>query len=214
MTDETWVATTHPRLSREPRCDAHRRYLAGRDIHLDDAKRWRPGAFKLEMVLPVYKAGQLLVIVKRRIDRKRYHILGTADVLFNADSLQVSDQVLICEAPLDAIIAARELPNWAVVAPIAGCWSWPERYMAQITARKRLVTGYDNDATGNEAAAFLFPFVFPGRTPAIARRSGHRRHLAYGPGLFPRLEAEPSLAPGLIDVAETSRLTVLTFSGV
>jgi len=154
--DEAWVATAHRRLLTNPRCDAHRRYLANRGIHINDAKRWRIGAFKLEVVLPVYEAGQLLAIVKRRIERKRYHILGTADVLFNADALQDSDWVLICEAPLDTIIAARELPGWAVVAPIAGCWSWPERYNPLLREKKRLVIGYDNDATGNEAAVFFF----------------------------------------------------------
>ena len=156
MPDETWVARAHRRLLTEKRCDAHRQYLASRDIHIDDAKRWRIGAYKQEVVLPVYEAGQLLAIVKRRIDRKRYYILGTADVLFNADALQDFDQVLVCEAPLDAIIAARELPNWAVVAPIAGCWSWPERYNVQLREKKRVVIGYDNDAVGNDAAVFFF----------------------------------------------------------
>jgi len=154
--DETWVARAHRRLLADKRCDAHRQYLASRDIHIDDAKRWKIGAFKQEVVLPVYEARQLLAIVKRRIDHKRYHILGTADVLFNADTLQDFDQVLICEAPLDAIIAARELPDWAVVAPIAGCWSWPERYNVQLGGKKRVIIGYDNDAVGNDAAVFFF----------------------------------------------------------
>ena len=42
------------------------------------------------------------------------------------------------------------------VAPIAGCWSWPERYTDLIKKKNRLVIGYDNDAAGNEAAIFFF----------------------------------------------------------
>ncbi len=106
--------------------------------------------------MPVYESGQLLAIIKRRIDHKRYHLLGTADALFNADALQNADQVLICEASLDAIIAARELPSWAVIAPIAGCCSWPERYNVLISEKKRVIIGYDNDAAGNEATVFFF----------------------------------------------------------
>ena len=136
--DKTWVARAHRRLLTDKRCDAHRQYLVSRDIHIDDAKRWKIGAFKLEIVLPVYEAEQLLAIVKRRIDRKKYYILGTADVSFNADALQDFDQILVCEAPLDAIIAARELSDWAVVAPIAGCWSWPERYNELLREKKRI----------------------------------------------------------------------------
>ena len=78
------------------------------------------------MTIPVVEDDTLRAVVKRRIDRKAYHVLGQGrNVLFNADALQDTGRVFICEAPFDAILAARELPGWAVVSPIAGCRSWP-----------------------------------------------------------------------------------------
>lgn len=43
-----------------------------------------------------------------------------------------------------------------MVAPIAGCWSWPEWYTALIQEKRKVVIGYDNDTAGNEAAIFFF----------------------------------------------------------
>jgi hypothetical protein len=94
LPDLEWLAAAHRRLLSDPRCDAHRQYLAGRDIHVDDARRWQLGAFKMEVTIPVVEAGTLRAVVKRRIDRKAYHVLGQGhDTLFNADALQDAGRV-------------------------------------------------------------------------------------------------------------------------
>ncbi len=152
-----WVQAAHRRLLVNRQYGAHRWYLFGRGLHLDDAKRWQLGARYLQVTLPVYVRS----VVKQRIDGKQCRIAGSSDMLFNTASLTGAKRVLICDNPFDAIVAARELgPAWAVVAPLSGCKSWCHRYNNLIRAKKRIIIGYPNDRAGNRATEFLL-HLFP-----------------------------------------------------
>jgi hypothetical protein len=58
-----WTSTTRRRLLAKPQYDAHQRYLV-------DAKRWRLGAFKMEVVILVFEAGVLRAIFIGRFIRR------------------------------------------------------------------------------------------------------------------------------------------------
>jgi len=131
-------------------CQGHRQYLASRGLHSDAAKKWLLGAYRSEVVIPIAEAGAIKAVVKRRIDRKEYHLLGTAAVLFNGDILPC-EQVVLCEGAFDAIL---EMAVYGVpaVAMVGGVRSFPERYFSKLSDCGLVWIAMDSDAVGETVA--------------------------------------------------------------
>jgi 5S rRNA maturation endonuclease (ribonuclease M5) len=96
--------------------------------------------------------------VKRRqsdiddgIGAKYVSITGSRVGIFNADTLWNTEQVVICEGEIDAMLLERW--GYPAVTTTGGAGTWKSDWVRFFAHVKRVVILYDNDQAGREGAA-------------------------------------------------------------
>lgn len=135
-------------------------------LSLDTIARWELGVGILpacscthrRLVYPVRIAGKVIALRGRRLDcecpQKVIMAAGSCAALFNVDGLRPGVEVLICENPIDAMLAMQLWPDVVALA-IGGASMWrPEWTEAVATVKPARVVAFpDNDTAGYAGAA-------------------------------------------------------------
>jgi hypothetical protein len=139
------------------------RWQQYKPLTLDSIARWRLGVGvlpssrceKRRLIVPVFADGQIVAFHGRAFlpgdtDAKWLTSGGSSkQVLFNADLLRPSADVIICENYVDTILAMQEEPS--AVAVCGGGASWQSAWTAQIAASRprQVLIWLDHDLAGN-----------------------------------------------------------------
>jgi hypothetical protein len=153
-------------------------YEYARSRGLTDAtlERWQFGSGALpryhsrcgreRLILPVFHQGKLVGLRGRLIPdgeqvrecmegcdhAKWLQASGGDRALFGADLLRPYASILICEAPLSAVLANQEWPWSVAIAGVDGASTWHDHWTDLIVASKpsRVMIAYDNDDAGRK----------------------------------------------------------------
>ncbi len=103
------------------------------------------------IIIPWFAGGNLWKLTVKRFqaadgELKYGQILGSRECLFNADSIQPGQQVLVCEAVLDALSAKREVADLISCVAVDGVKSCRlGRWIAQLAQTSLALIAFDND---------------------------------------------------------------------
>lgn len=120
--------------------------------------------FTNKILIPFFARGHILQIRARRWGNAGpKYLSGPGEVVraYNMDSLDNAEDVLICEAELDAIAVAQalaameRLPRRMGVIGLSGANTWPEDLDDRLSEAKRIFFAFDADTAGRKAAEKL-----------------------------------------------------------
>ena len=111
--------------------------------------------FNDSIVIPYWSHGTVVQLREKKVDGKYRTAGGDVARLYNADSLNGADQVIVTEGEFDSDMLEQtlhesgvsELVGTAVVG-LPGAGAWPEGFIEAIAGCKKVFGGFDPDETG------------------------------------------------------------------
>lgn len=146
----------------EAALDRYRAWWGYKGLDAQSVRRWRLGTGVLpashcphrRLIYPVIVAGEIVALRGRQMGcdcaGKWLSAGGSKTVLFGAERLQSGGVVIVCESPVDVMLAAQVAPEYAAVAGTAGAGTWREEWTAAIRRSDPALVYvvYDHDIAG------------------------------------------------------------------
>ena len=105
--------------------------------------------FEHSLIFPIIVRGKVVSLTGRMLSpqalSKFMHLKGEISFLFNEDALIGSEEVIICEGPVDTITAAQY--GYTAVG-ILGAQAFKENYFSKFKSVSRIYSCLDNDDAG------------------------------------------------------------------
>jgi len=106
--------------------------------------------FEHAVIFPIIVRGKVVSLTGRMLSEnassKFMHLKGEISYLFNEDILYETDEVIICEGPVDTITALQY--GYAAVG-VLGAQSFKESYLSKFRNVSKIYSCLDNDEGGN-----------------------------------------------------------------
>jgi hypothetical protein len=137
----------------------------GRPFTLQTVKRWRLGYGVLpscachhkRLVYPAIRMDGRIVAFRGRAlgcdCEKWIQSAGSRVILWNAEDVIKCRTVIVCESPVDGMLAKQYMPDVGVVASTGGAGTWRDAWTELFTkhAHDLVIVWFDNDLSGQAA---------------------------------------------------------------
>lgn len=146
--------------------DRLERWQAYKPLALETIARWRLGVGVLpsspcqhrRLIYPIFEAGKIAGFRGRAIDcacDKWISAGGSTARLWGIDLLRPGALLIVCENPVDSMLAMQEEPRAIVVAGTAGAATWRSEWTQAIAQSRprQVIVWMDNDLAGQPNAA-------------------------------------------------------------